>query len=173
MRRLTRVNISSHREFERHLLEESSMTLPRIFCIGLLIFFAACGSSSSEPPTTGETKDFASVCDKANEGKRVAVVGFLRFPEKFTGTSSVVLRLYGGSDYTGAPIGVQTRMGNLANQVELAPKEYTDKDLKVHTSDGPVAGYGTRVKVSGKVYDPLVGQAFKCALENPLLESAR
>ena len=52
--------------------------------MGLLIFFAACGGSSSEPPTTGETKDFASVCDKANEGKRVAVVGFLRFPEKFT-----------------------------------------------------------------------------------------
>ena len=141
--------------------------------MGLLIFFAACGGSSSEPPTTGETKDFASVCDKANEGKRVAVVGFLRFPEKFTGTSSVVLRLYGGADYTGAPVGVQTRMGNQANQVELAPKEYTDKDLKVHTSDGPVAGYGTRVKVSGKVYYPLVGQDFKCALENPLIESAR
>ena len=149
------------------------MTLRRIFCIGLLIFCAACGSSAPEPPTAGETKDFASVCDKANEGKRVAVVGFLRFPEKFTGTSSVVLRLYGGADYAGAPVGVQTPIGNKANQAELAPKEYTDKDLKVHTSDGQVAGYGTRVKVSGKVYYPLVGQDFKCALENPLIESAR
>jgi hypothetical protein len=149
------------------------MTLRRMFCIGLLIFFAACGSSAPEPPTTGETKDFASLCDKANEGKRVAVVGFLRFPQKFTGTSSVVLRLYQGADYTGAPIGVQTHMGNQANQVELAPKEYTDKDLKVHTSDGQVVGYGNRVKVSGKVYYPLVGQDFKCGLENPLIESAR
>jgi len=149
------------------------MTLRRIFCIGLLIFCAACGGGSPELPTTGETKDFASVCDKTNEGKRVAVVGFLRFPEKFTGTSSVVLRLYGGSDYAGAPVGVQTRIGNQANQVELAPKEFTDKDLKVHTSDGQVAGYGTRVKVSGKVYYPLVGQDFKCGLENPLIESAR
>jgi hypothetical protein len=43
----------------------------------------------------------------------------------------------------------------------------------VHTSDGQVAGYGTRVRVSGKVYYPLVGQDFKCALENPLIESAR
>jgi hypothetical protein len=118
-------------------------------------------------------KDFASLCDKANEGKRVATVGFLRFPEKFTGTSSVVLRLYAGGDYTGAPVGVQTKIGNQANQVELAPKEFTDKDLKVHTSDGQVAGYGTRVKVSGKVYYPLVGQDFKCGLENPLIESAR
>ena len=149
------------------------MTIRLIFCIGLLIFCAECGAGSSEPPTAGETKDFASLCDKANEGKRVAAVGFLRFPEKFTGTSSVVLRLYGASDYTGAPVGVQTRIGNQANQVELAPKEFTDKDLKVHTSDGPVAGYGTRVKVSGKVYYPMVGQDFKCGLENPLIESAR
>ena len=149
------------------------MTRRRFFCIGLLIFFAACGGGASEPPTTGETKEFASVCDKADEGKRVAVVGFLRFPERFTGTSSVVLRLYAGADYAGAPVGVQTRIGNQANQVELAPKEFMDKDLKVHTSDGQVAGYGTRVKVSGKVYYPLVGQDFKCALENPLIESAR
>ena len=149
------------------------MTLRRIFYIGLLIFCAACGGGSPELPTTGEMKDFASLCDKSNEGKRVAVVGFLRFPEKFTGTTSVVLRLYGGGDYAGAPVGVQTRIGNQANQVELAPKEFTDKDLKVHTSDGQVAGYGTRVKVSGKVYYPLVGQDFKCGLETPLIESAR
>jgi hypothetical protein len=150
------------------------MTLRTIFRIGLLaLFCAACGSGASEPPTTGETKDFASLCDKANEGKRVAAVGYLRFPEKFTGTSSIVLRLYGGSDYAGAPVGVQTHIGNQANQVELAPKEYTDKDLKVHTSDGQVAGYGTKVRVSGKVYYPLVGQDFKCGLENPLIESAR
>ena len=148
------------------------MTLRRMFCIGLLLFVAACGSGAPEPPAAGETKDFAAVCDKANEGKRVAVVGFLRFPEKFTGTSSVVLRLYAGSDYGGAPIGVQTKIGNQANQAELAPKEFTDKDLKVHTSDGQLAGYGTRVKVSGKVYYPLVGQDFKCALENPLIESS-
>src|SRR5215813_6640318 len=149
------------------------MTLRGIFCMGLLICCSACGGGASEPPTTGEMKDFASLCDKANEGKRVATVGFLRFPDKFTGTSSVVLRLYNAGDYAGAPVGVQTKIGNQANQAELAPKEFTDKDLKVHTSDGQVAGYGTRVKVSGKVYYPLVGQDFKCALENPLIESAR
>lgn len=148
------------------------MTIRRIFCIGVLIFCAACGGAP-EPPTTGEMKDFASLCDKANEGKRVAVIGFLRFPEKFTGTRSVMLRLYGGGDYAGSPVGVQTPIGNQANQVELAPKEFTDKDLKVHKSDGQVTGYGTRVKVSGKVYYPSVGQDFKCGLENPLIESAR
>src|SRR5919106_405806 len=99
-------------------LRRSSMTLRRIFCIGLLIFYAACGGGTAEPPTVGETKDFATLCDKANEGKRVAVAGFLRFPEKFTGTRSVVLRLYAGGDYAGAPIGVQTPIGNQANQAE-------------------------------------------------------
>ena len=149
------------------------MTLRTILCTGLLIFCAACGSGSLEPPTTGELKDLASLCDKANEGKRIAVVGFLRFPEKFTGTRSVVLRLYGASDYGGVPVGVQAQLGSNANQIELPPKEFTDKDLKVHTSDGQLAGIGTRVKVSGKVYYPLVDQDFKCALENPLIESAR
>jgi len=151
------------------------MSLRRLSAIGLLaLAFAACGGGAPpEPPTAGVATDFASVCDKANEGKRVALNGYPRFPEKFTGTSSVVLRLYEGSDYGGAPVGVQTPIGKQANQAELAPKQYTDKDLKVHTSDGQVASYGTKVRVSGKVYFPLVGQDFKCALENPLIESAR
>jgi hypothetical protein len=148
--------------------------LRRIFGIGLLaLVFAACGGGAPGPPTAGEAKDFASACDKTNEGKRVAIVGYLRFPEKFTGAQSVVLRLYEGGDYAGTPIGVQTPIGKQANQAELAPKQYTDKDLKVHTSDGQVAGYGTKVKVSGRVYYPMVGQDFKCSLENPLIESAR
>ena len=50
------------------------MLLSRIFGIGLLLLAcAACGGGAGEPPTAGEAKDFASVCDKANEGKRVAV----------------------------------------------------------------------------------------------------
>lgn len=151
------------------------MSLRRLFGIGLFaLACVACGGGApAGPPTAGEARDFATVCDKANEGKRVAVVGYPRFPEKFTGSSSVVLRLYEGSDYGGAPVGVQTPIGKQANQVELAPKQYTDKDLKVHTADEQVASYGTKVKVSGKVYFPLVGQDFKCALENPLIESTR
>ena len=147
----------------------------RFFAVALLaLASAACGGAKApEPPTAGELKEFAALCDKANEGKRVAVVGYPRFPEKFTGTSSVVLRLYEKADYAGAPVGVQTPIGRQANQAELAPKEYTDKDLKVHTADGQVAGYGTKIKVSGKVYYPLVGQDFKCSLENPLIELAR
>ena len=150
------------------------MPLRKLCRIGLFaLVFCACGGGAPEPPTAGDPRDFASLCDKANEGKRVAVAGYLRFPEKFTGARSVMLRLYEGGDYAGSPVGVQAPIGNQANHAELAPKQYTDKDLKVHTSDGQVAGYGTRVRVSGKVYYPMVGQDFKCGLENPLIESAR
>ena len=151
------------------------MAMRKFFAVAMLaLASAACGASAPpEPPTAGEAKEFPSVCDKSNEGKRVAVVGYPRFPEKFTGAQSVVLRLYEGADYAGAPVGVQTPIGKQANQAELAPKQYTDKDLKVHTADGQVASYGTKVRVSGKVYFPLVGQDFKCSLENPLIESAR
>jgi len=134
------------------------------------LMFVAC---SYGPPTIGENKDFDSVCAKDNNGKRVAIEGYLRFPEKFTGDQSVVLRLYKGGDYSGTPVGVQTSVGSQANQMELPPSRYTDNDLKVHLTDGQVAGVGTKVKVSGNVYFPMVAQDFTCSLENPLIESAK
>ena len=136
----------------------------------LVVVLAACGGSAA--PTVGEAKDFATACDKANNGKRIAIVGFLRFPASFTGDQSVVLRFYQTADFSGKPVGVQTEIGTKANQVESVPDQFSDKDLKVHQADGQIATIGTKVKVSGKVYFPLVGQDFDCALENPLVEAA-
>jgi hypothetical protein len=148
------------------------MRINRIVVFGLVaLLFAACGSSG--PPTVGEQKSFDTACDKANSGKRVAVEGYLRFPKEFTGTQSAVLRLYKAPDLAGTPIGVQTHIGSQANQMELPPSRYTDADLKVHTADGQIAVVGTKIKVSGGVYFPIVGQDFVCGLENPLIESAR
>jgi hypothetical protein len=138
----------------------------------LALVAAACGGGEQQPPTPGELKDFAAVCDKANEGKRVAAAGYLRFPDKFSGDRSVVLRMYQAADLAGKPVGVQTMIGKQANQVEAPPKQFTDKDLKVHLTNGQVAGLGTKVKVSGDVYYPVVGQDFQCALSNPLVEPA-
>ena len=133
---------------------------------------AACGGAPPAALTAGEVKDFAAVCEKANSGKRVAVEGYLRLPDSFTGDQSVVLRLYKAADFAGAPIGVQVKIGAQANQAERVPKQYTDRDLKVHLASGQMIGVGTRVKVSGNVYSPLVSQNFACALENPLIELA-
>ena len=148
------------------------MPLRRLIALCLAVLaLAACGQEG--PPTAGELKDFATVCDKANEGKRVALEGYLRFPDSFKGDLSVILRMYQASNFSGKPVGVQIRLGNQANQVEKVTKQFTDKDLKVHMADGQVAGFGTKVRVSGSVYFPLVGQEFQCALENPLVEPAK
>jgi len=135
----------------------------------IALFLTACSDTA---PTVGEATDFTRVCEQANEGKRLAVTGYIRLPDSFSGDSSVMLRLYETDNYRGTPIGVQTIFGTEANQLEQVPYQYQDSDLKVHLSDGSVAEFGTPVKVSGKVYFPLVDQEFECGLENPLVELA-
>ena len=144
----------------------------RVLAFIFVLVFSVCCSTAKKPPTVGETKDFASVCDKANDGKRIAVVGYLRFPDEVNRKIGLVLRLYKTNDFSGPPIGVSSDIGSQPNQVEFMPKEYTDKDLKVHLANGQVSGFGARVKVSGDVYFPIVGQTFACALSNPLVESS-
>jgi hypothetical protein len=145
----------------------------RILTISLSLLVFILAACSEGPPTVGEAKAFTTACDKANDGQRIAVEGYLRLPDSFTGEQSVVLRLYEAADLGGSPIGVQTRFGSEANQVEIVPDQYSDDDLNVHLADGQLAKFGTKVKVSGKVYYPLVGQDFDCGLENPLIELAK
>jgi hypothetical protein len=147
------------------------MSFRLLFALGLItLALAAC---SSPAPTAGEAKTFGNACDKENEGKRVALEGYLRFPTTFTGNDSVVLRLYETPDFRGKPIGVQIDFGTQPNQVEPVAKQFSDRDLMVHLADEQVAVYGAKVKVSGKVYYPLVDQEFDCALENPLVEAIK
>jgi hypothetical protein len=148
------------------------MTLRGLVVIGLsAAALAACGGEK-KPPTVGEARDFAAVCDKANEGKRVAVTGYLRLPEEIR-RDILMLRLYNTDDFGGKPVGVSSDFGPRPNQVEAVSKEYKDSDLKVRLADGQVAGFRTKVRVSGDVYFPLVGQEFPCALSNPLIEWAK
>ena len=123
-----------------------------ILCSLIPLVLTACSSETA--PTVGEATDFARACEQANEGKRIAVTGYLRLPDSFTGDASVVLRLYATDDFSGSPIGVQTRFGTEPNQLEQVPNEYQDADLQVYLSDGSIANFGTPVKVSGKVYFP-------------------
>lgn len=147
------------------------MTTYRFLTVTLLtLTLAACAQAT---PTAGEARTFANACDKANDGKRIALTGYLRFPDSFTGDQSVVLRLYESDAFEGTPIGVQTSFGTQPNQVETVGDQYQDTDLKVHLANGQVAPFGTPVRVSGRVYYPLVSQDFDCGLENPLVELAR
>jgi hypothetical protein len=139
-----------------------------ILCI-IALMLAACAKSA---PAVAENKDFTSACDKSNDGKFIALQGYLRLPDSFTGDQSVVLRMYEANDFSGKPIGVQTEFGKEANQVETVGDQFQDTDLKVHLTNGQIAQFGTKVKVTGKVYFPLVGQDFDCALENLSIELA-
>lgn len=149
------------------------MSLRIILLILLSLIVTNSCASNQGPPTVGELRDFATVCDKANDGKRLAVEGYLRWPKSFTGTTSAVLRLYPTADASGSPIGVQIRIGKEPNQLELPPKQYNDRDLKVHLASGDVAGVETKVRVSGNVYFPTVSGELSCALENPLVEKGK
>jgi hypothetical protein len=143
----------------------------RIFAV-LCVALALLSACASEPPTQGDATAFSAVCTRDNDGRRVAVDGYLYFPDSFTEAQSVILRLHESDAFDGAPIGVQMPFGTELNHVEEVADQFTDEDLQVHLADGSVAGFRTKVTVSGKVYFPLTEQVFPCALENPLVELA-
>lgn len=144
------------------------MRLGVIFSL-LILALAGCGDSG--PPTVGESVAFADVCS-SESGERVAIEGYLRLPDEITGDQSAVLRMYETDTFDGPPVGVQIRFGSGANQIDMVPSTYTDDDLQVHVANDQIVGYGSRVKVSGSVYFPMVAQDFACGLENPLVELA-
>lgn len=125
---------------------------------------------ASEPPTAGTPTDFAAVCDRANDGQRVSVEGYLIFPNSFTESTSVMMLMHESDSFDSTPIGVQTPFGTAANQIEAVTDQFTDDDMALHLGNGEVVGFREKVRVSGKVYFPVVEQEFPCALENPLFE---
>jgi hypothetical protein len=138
------------------------------FCVALVLL-TGCGN---EPPTVGVATPFSRVCTRDNDGRRLAVDGYLIFPDSFTEAQSVILRLHRTYAFDGTPIGVQIPFGTAPNQAKQVADQFSDEDLQIHLANGTIAGFRTKVTVSGKVYFPLVDQAFPCALENPRVELA-
>ena len=139
-----------------------------------VVLLAGC---RQEPPTPASEVPFASVCNAANKGRRVAVVGYLRLPPRYKQRDSgTLLRMYEDPRFGGKPVSVSVDFGAQPNKVSRPGAEYGDKDLQVHLAGGGVATLGTRVKVSGEMYVPLVDQTgadgFDCGLTNPLIEPA-
>jgi len=157
--------------------------MQRIFWLAAAtLIVAAC---SSGPPTPGDPRAFEAVCDKSDDGKRIAVEGYLRLPETIEvitnrrggdSTQLLVVRLFQSQTFNGTPIGVNFDFGSSANTIDQLPTpQYTDKDLKVHLADGGTASYGQRVRISGAVYFPVTALTnadvdFTCGLDNPLVE---
>lgn len=146
--------------------------MKRHFIIPLLtVFTLLCSCTEPEPPTVGQETAFDTVCNKENDGKRVAVEGFLTFPKSIK-RDILVLRLRKSKELDNKVIGVSTAFGTDVNQATpLKSSSYSHQDLKVKTQDGQTVGYLDQVRVSGKVYYPISSTVeFKCSLSNVLVE---
>jgi hypothetical protein len=157
------------------------MRLPRarlaltIVAAGLL---AGCGG----PPTPGEPKTLANVCDRANDGKRVAVEGYLSLPSSFSessGSASAPVIIRGDVQPAGDLIFVWVAYGSEANAMDKVGARYSQDDLKVRTKDGAIVGYQDKVRVSGTVTFPSRRpysldtpgvRLLDCGLNTPLIE---
>ena len=162
------------------------------------ILFALTGCFKSEPPTVGQEMPFNSVCDKSNDGKRIAFEGFLTLPDHISSKDkvSLLLEVRPSKDLKSPMrIGVWTSYGKEVNQLTFVetsfrsnkPNEpgkisvnsssklsYTHQDLKVKTNEGKVVSYLDKVRVSGKVVFPSNPPIIsKCLLNNPLIESIK
>ena len=147
-----------------------------------VLLAAAFVTGCDEKPTAGAPKTLADVCDRANDGKRVALEGYLSLPSSFTeGASSesapVVIR--GDLPEAGDVTFVWVPYGSGPNSMEKVPDTYSQKDLKVYVTDGGAVGYKDHVRVSGTVAFPSRrpyevstqnGRLLDCGLNNPLIE---
>jgi hypothetical protein len=136
----------------------------------LSVAIAGCTTGTAYP---GVLQNFASACDKVNEGQQIAVEGYLRLPDTVTSTSSVRLRLYPDLSFHGSAIGVLMRFGEGPDEARRIVTAYRDEDLKVHLADGTVVPFRTKVRVSGRMRIPLGPSRVMCELDNPYVEKAK
>ena len=122
----------------------------------LVLATLACllvGCSSAPPPATPMT--FANFNAQANNDKQISLEGYLRLPVSALVSDTMLIDLYETPDGKGKPVPVSMNIGSGANSVEKPPKDYTEKDLKVHANDGSLVEPQQKVRVSGKlVYSP-------------------
>jgi len=157
---------------------DAAPRLPMAVALLSMALIAAC----DEKPTVGAPVTLTNVCDRSNDGKRVAVEGYLSLPSSFTeGLTSesapVVIR--GGIPESGDVTFVWIGYGSGPNSMEKVPDTYSQRDLKVYTMDGAAVGYRDKVRVSGTVafpsrrpyeVDTSDGRLLDCGLNTPLIE---
>jgi hypothetical protein len=143
----------------------------RIVILLISVLLVACGQSG--PLARGVPVKFEEACNKANEGKRLMLEGYVDFPLGFdNGDKSTVMRvrpLLSSWEYT---VGAVATFGHGPNNVEVPRENYKSRDLRLHLAEGQVVTYWNKVKVSGTMYFA-TGQrpgAYTCALKNTLYE---
>ena len=140
----------------------------------ILLFCLVSAFGQSGAPGRGVLTTFQAACDKANEGKRLMLEGYLDFPERGFGDSdtTVMMRLRPRLASWEFTVGAKVKIGNGASNVEMPPSNYKKTDVKLHLADGLVVTYANKVKVSGTMYyvSALGPGEYTCGLNNTLLE---
>ena len=124
-----------------------SRSIDALLLAALTLSFLGC--SSPPPPATAQT--FANFNTQANHEKQISLEGYLRLPAATMVSDTMLLDLNETPDGKGKSVSVTMRVGSSANQVEKPPKDYTDKDLKVHANDGSLVEPQQKVRVAGKL----------------------
>lgn len=109
----------------------------------------ACGCSSAPPPATPMT--FANFNVKDNDQKQISLEGYARIPAACMVSDTMLVDLFDNPEGKGKPLSFSCRVGSSANHVEKPPKNYTEKDLKLHANDGSLVESGQKIRVAGKL----------------------
>ncbi|MDC0744715.1 hypothetical protein [Polyangium mundeleinium] len=127
-----------------------------------------------EKPKPGTPVTFENVCSAEfdptmekglNVTKRVAIEGYvgpLRSSVKVC-SDTCDFNLFAEPDGKGKRVNADVPVGDGKNQMERLPKSFSDKDLKLHTSDGKVVGVGAKVRITGG-RSPAGGKRETCSL---------
>ena len=144
----------------------------RSFMLLICVYVTACGQSAL--PTRGVPVTFESACDKANQGKRIMLEGYVDFPENGVddSTGMMIMRVRPRLTGWGNTVGADARIGKEPNSAEMPHSGYHNRDLRLHLADGQVVTYWNKIKVSGTMYYAH-GQApgeYWCAVAKTLYE---
>jgi hypothetical protein len=117
-------------------------------CLTIALLIAGC--ASAPPPATLHTHETA--CTEANNGQRVAVEGYPQLSGMTLVDDDFSVDLYEQPQQGGKSISVYFTVGTGANQAENLPEDYSDADLKIHTSDNQVVSVDKHIRVHGELY---------------------
>lgn len=122
----------------------------RTFVYALFTALLMAGCASAPQPGTLHTHETA--CTEANNGQRVAVEGYPQLTRMTLVDDNFSVDLYEQPGSSGEKISVYFTVGTGANQAENLPEDYTDADLKIHTSDNQIVSVDKHIRVHGELF---------------------
>lgn len=140
-----------------------------LFLLSLILLLAGCATA----PQQGRLVTHATACSLENNDKRVALEGYPYLSRMTMVDDDFSVDLYEQSEGSGDKVSVYLTVGTGANQAEDLPDDYSDADLKIHTSDNQVVSTGTRIRVHGTLTVTDTGDSIVCFISPvDLIEAA-